>query len=84
MPIKKYLDWKGYFEGLYLSWIKTLTTSLITYGGTNAIEQTGVKAMKGIGMTWEQGLAMLVAITFWEIIRYLNQKPMPEEKEEQV
>lgn len=77
MAIKKYLDWRGWLEGLYLSWVKSLTTTLMALCGTNAAEQIGVK---GIGMSWEQAFGVLVSVSFWEVIRYLNAKPKPDEK----
>lgn len=75
MAIKKYLDWRGYFEGLYLSWIKNLTSTLIALGGTNAAEHMG---MKGVGIDLRQAGGVFVGITVWEVIRYLNAKPKPE------
>jgi Na+/proline symporter len=75
MAIKKYLDWKGWFEGLYLSWIKTLTSTVLTWVGTNAAGSMGVP---NIAMNWQQGVSMLGVITFIEVVRYLNAKPKPE------
>ena len=75
MAIKKYLNWKGWFEGLYLSWIKTLTGTVLTWVGTNAAGSMGIP---NIAMTWEQGVSMMGVITFIEIVRYLNTKPKPE------
>lgn len=77
--IHKYTDWHGWIEGWYLNWIKAVTTTFLAFGGTNAAEQIG---LKGIGITWEQALGVFVSVTFWEIVRYLNAKPKPEEKEE--
>lgn len=82
MPrIHKYLDWKSYFVGLYLSWIKSLTTTLIALGGTNAAESMGVK---GVGISWQQACGVFFGITFWEIVKYVNAKPLPDTREEQV
>lgn len=75
MSIKKYLDWKGYFEGLYLSWIKNLTNTLIILGGSNAVEAMG---LKGVGLDWKQACSVLVGVTFWEVVKYINAKPKPE------
>ena len=75
MSVKKYLDWRGYFEGLYLSWIKTVTTTLLTFLGTNAAEHMG---LKGIGLDWKQALSMLGVITLMEVLKYLQAKPKPE------
>lgn len=75
MAIQKYLDWKGWFEGLYLSWIKTLTSTILTWVGTNAAGGLGIP---NIAMSWQQGCSMLGIITFIEVVRYLNAKPKPE------
>ena len=75
MAIKKYLDWKGWLEGLYLSWIKTVTSTLMTLGATNAVDQLGVK---GFGLSLQQAGGLLLSLTLWEIIKYLNAKPKPE------
>lgn len=80
MAMHKYLDWRGWLRGLYLNWIKSLTTTLISFGGTNAVDYLG---MKGVGINLEQAASLLVSITLWEVVRYLNQKPEPEEKTEE-
>jgi len=78
MSIKKYLDWKGYFEGLYLSWIKNVTNTLIILGGSNAAEAMGPEALKGVGLGWKQACSVLIGVTFWEVIKYINAKPKPD------
>ncbi len=75
MAIKKLLDWRGYFTALYKSWIHNLTSTLIALGGTNAVESMGVQ---GVGLNWKQASGVFIGITFWEIIKYLNAKPMPD------
>ena len=75
MSMKKYLDWKGWFEGLYLSWIKTLTGTLLGYFGTNAVESMGIAK---IGLTWEQALGVMISVTLIEVLRYLQNKPKPD------
>lgn len=75
MAIKKYLDWRGWFEGLYLNWIKNLTATLIALGSTNAAQALGVPH---IGLNWQQAGGVLASVTFWEIIKYLQNKPKPE------
>lgn len=75
MAIRKYLDWRGWLEGLYLSWIKNLTSTLIALGGTNAAQALGVPH---IGLNLQQAAGVLASVTFWEIVRYLQTKPKPE------
>lgn len=73
--VKKYLDWKGYFEGLYLSWIKTLSATFLAYIGSNAAQSMGVPS---IALSWQQALGMAGSITVVEVLRYLNAKPKPD------
>lgn len=75
MAIKKYLDWRGWALGFYLSWVKTLTSTLLTLGGTNLAEQAGVK---GIGLSWSQALGLAASLTVIEVLKYLNAKPTPD------
>lgn len=81
MSIRKYLDWRNYFEGLYLNWIKTVTTTISTWFITNGAEvATGFK----LGLTWQQALGQLAFLTFYEVNSYIKNKPKPDviEKEE--
>jgi hypothetical protein len=73
--MKRYLDWGGWFEGLYLSWIKTLTSTALAYVGTNAVGSVGVPT---ISLNLKQAGAMFAAVTVVEVLRYLNQKPKPD------
>lgn len=75
MSIRKYLDWRGYLEGFYLTWIKTVTTTLLTVLGTNAVEKLGIQ---GMGLSLKQAGAMLGTITVVEILKYLQAKPKPD------
>ena len=76
MAIKKYLDWRSWVEGLYLSWIKTLTSTMLGYVGTNAVESMGV--VDKIGLSWKQAVGVGVSVTIIELLRYLNTKPLPD------
>ena len=77
---KRYLDWGGWLEGLYLSWIKTLTSTALAYVGTNAVGSMGVPT---ISLNWKQAVAMFATITVVEVLRYLNQKPKPDYEPEE-
>lgn len=73
--MKRYLDWGGWLEGLYLSWIKSVTTTLLAYIGTNAVGELGIPT---ISLNLQQAGAILLSITVVEILKYLNQKPKPD------
>ncbi len=81
MSIKKYFDWRSWLEGFYLSWIKTVTTTLLAAFGSNAAEQLGVS---GVGLNLKQDGSVLVSLTIFEVLKYLQTKPMPDVKTEEV
>lgn len=81
MAIKKYLDWKGWIRGFYLSWIKTVTNTLLAYVGSNAVADMGVPH---IALNLTQAGGLLFSITLVEILHYLNAKPEPTLVEETV
>lgn len=75
MALKKYLDWRGYFEGLYLNWIKAITTTGLAYFGTNAV---GAAGLPHLAINAKQAGALFLSITVVEVFKYLNAKPKPE------
>jgi len=75
MAIKKYLNWRGWLEGFYLSWIKTVTDTLAALLASNGAEQLGIPH---IGLNWQQAAGLCGMLTVKEIITYLNKKPLPE------
>ena len=75
MPaIKKYLDWKGWFAGLYKNAVKASTSAVLALAGTNAAEAAGVA---GVGMNWKQAGAAALSVAIIEALRYLNAQPAP-------
>ncbi len=76
MPtIKKYLDWKGWFSGLYQNVVKAGTGAVLALVGTNAAEGIGV-AVKG--MDWKQALVAGASVALIEAFRYVHGKPAPD------
>ncbi len=73
--LRKLIDWRGYFLAFYRSWIQSLTSTLIALGGTNAVESMG---MTGVGLNAKQASGVFIGITFWEIVKYLQAKPLPD------
>lgn len=77
MPkLKQILDWRGYLLQFYKTWVHNLTSTLIAVGVTNASDKLGIA--QGIGMNWKQAVGMFCSITFWEVVKYLNAKPLPD------
>lgn len=75
MAIKRYLNWKGWIEGFYLTWIKTVTSTLLALVASNGAQAVGVPH---IALTWQQAAGLCGTLTIIEILRYLNTKPKPE------
>lgn len=82
MAIKKYMDWKGWFEGLIDSAIPAGATAVITLLTTNGAAHT-FSALSDIGMTWKQALAQIGIHMTVAAATYLKNKPRPVEVTEQ-
>lgn len=78
--VKMYFDWKEWVEGLYLSWVKNVTNTILAYVGTNAADSMGL--IKDIALNWRQMFAVLGVLSVVEIVKYINQKPLPDREEE--
>ena len=76
MATKKYTDWKGWLEGFYDSWIDSLCSTALAFGGSNAIGQ--VPGLHSLGLNLEQAGGIFISVTFWSIIRYLQAHKRPE------
>lgn len=75
MAIHKYLDWRGWLEGFYLTWIKNVTDTLLALITSNGAEKLGIPH---IGMNLQQAAGLCGMLTIVQVIRYLNAKPKPE------
>jgi hypothetical protein len=82
--VRKYLDWKSWFEGMYTNAIKAGTSAFLAFVGTNTIEAAAPQAWHGLGLNWQQACAAFGSVMVIEIVRYINAKPMPEEKSETI
>lgn len=80
--VKKYLDWKSWFEGMYINAIKSGTSALLAFAGTNTAE-AAAPVFAGLGLNWKQALGAFASVMFIEVVRYVNAKPIPEEKIEE-
>jgi hypothetical protein len=82
--VKKYLDWKSWFEGLYNNAIKAGTGAFLAFAGTNTAEAAAPTLLAGVSFNWKQAAAACVSVMVIEAVRYINTKPKPEEKVEEV
>lgn len=83
--VKKYLDWKSWFVGMYVKAIQSATSAALGWVGTNMTETIAPDMMANLGMTWKQAICAFLAVMAIEVIRYINGKPIPDaiEKAEQ-
>lgn len=72
MPIKKFKDWRGWFEGLRKNIFKCIGTTGTSWLGSNGLEQVGIH---GIGLNLEQAGGLFVVHILFEIFSYLKDKP---------
>ena len=72
MAIKKFKDWRGWWEGLRINLTKTIGTTGVTFLGTNGVDAIG---LHGVGMNWRTALAQFGVHCAFEIFTYLKDKP---------
>jgi hypothetical protein len=79
--VKKYLDWKSWFEGMYVNAIKAGSGAFLAFAGTNTLEAAAPQLLAKLGLNWQQALGAFASVMVIEVVRYINAKPLPEEKE---
>ena len=75
---RKFLDWRSWLEGMYVNAIKSATGAILTFAGTNTAEAIAPTALAHVGLNWKQAVAAAGTIFAFEVIRYINAKPLPE------
>lgn len=76
---KRFLNWRAYFQGMYARCIQAATGAFLAYCGSNTAEGVAPEWLHNVGLSWKQGLVIAVAVLLFEVIRYVNAKPMPDE-----
>ena len=69
MSVKKYTDWRTWWDGLRTNIMKCIGTTGIAYFGTNAAAGAGVP-IKGID--WEQAGTMFLVHIAFEVFTYMR------------
>ncbi len=77
MSIKKYTDWRNWFNGIIDSAIPAGATAFLTLVTTNGLASMG-GVMSGIGMSWKTAIAQIVVHMGIATAKYLQTKPRPE------
>lgn len=78
----KFFNWEGYFAGMYVSAVRAMTGAFLAFSGTQTAEALAPVAMAHVGLTLQQAAAAGISALVFDIIRYVNLKPLPDVKEE--
>lgn len=72
MSIKKYTDWRSWWEGLRTNLFKCIGTTGTSWLGSNAIASAGVPGLGNIGLNWKQAVGLFAVHIGLEIFSYLK------------
>lgn len=86
MPIKRYTDWGGWWDGMRSKAMKagaeSITTNLGALISTNAVANMGIDALKDMGMNWKTFLFTMLIQFLVRVIfaaaQYIASKPDPD------
>lgn len=81
MPVKRYLDWRSWLEGLYKTWIEGVSSTVLLLVGSNTSDSMGLSDAVGaghIGLNWKQAAGMLLSVTLVRAFTYIKAKPLPD------
>jgi hypothetical protein len=75
-------NWRGYFAGMWVSSVRAATGAALAFSGTQSAEAIAPVVMNHVGMTWKQAVAAAISALIFDVIRYINLKPVPDLKED--
>jgi hypothetical protein len=75
----KYFNWSSYFRDMYVSAVRAGTGAFLAFAGSNTAESVAPDVLQGVGMNWQQALAAAVSALVFDLVRYVNLHPLPEE-----
>jgi hypothetical protein len=76
----KYFNWHRYFLDMYVSAVRAGTGAFLAFAGTNTAEALPLDVLQNIGMNGKQAIAAGVASMLFDMVRYINLKPLPPEE----
>lgn len=79
-PVRVF-NWEGYFAGMYVSAVRAVTGALLAFAGTQTAEAVAPIAMAHVGLTFQQASAAAISALLFDIVRYVNLKPLPDVKD---
>lgn len=71
MSIKKYTDWRTWWDGLRTNLIKCIGTTGTSWLGSNAIGAT-VPSLSMVSLNWEQALGLFAVHIGIEVFSYMK------------
>ena len=74
----QYFNWEGYFSGMYVSAIRAASGAFLAFSGTNTVEAVAPVAMAHIGLSLQQAAAAAFSALLFDVVRYVNLKPLPD------
>lgn len=69
-----------YFADMYVSAVRASTGAFLAFSGTNTAEAIAPDTLAAVGMNWKQALAAAAAALVFDVVRYVNLRPIPEEQ----
>lgn len=71
--MNKYTDIRQYFRGLFKNAVHAGTGAIITTFGTNGAEQLAPDMLKGVGLNWEQAVAIFVVSALYAAVKFVHE-----------
>lgn len=75
----KFFNWGSYFRDMYVSAVRASTGAFLAFAGSNTAEAMAPTALHDVGMNWQQALVAAASALIFDVVRYVNLKPIPEE-----
>lgn len=71
---KAFLDWRGWFRGLYSTSVTAFATSITSWLGSNGVEGAFPKVawLHGIGMDWKTAVGQALIMAVLGAMRYIS------------
>lgn len=73
-------NWSGYLAGMWVSAVRAGTGAFLAFGGTHTAEAMAPEALAHIGINWKQAVAGALSALVFDVVRYINLKPIPDEE----
>ena len=87
MPLSKndptrFFNWSQYFRDMYVSAVRASTGAFLAFSGSNTAEAMAPEVLANLGMSWKQALAAALSALVFDVVRYINLKPVPDQTDE--